>query len=402
VRKRPATLVVQPSLQNSNLFQTIGGTDTCRKLSSAFYARVDRDPVLRPLFPGTTLTCAIEAFAAFLVQFLGGPAEDTQRRWWVSLRESHLRFKVGQKERTAWMSNMTRALDDVPIADPARGALLGFFERSSAYVVNQGQMPATEHTGKPANDRLHREIAHRWNAQLRLDEIVAAVRSGDGDRARALAEGAAPQAREFAGSARLLGLMLGSGHNALFEYVREKLTGDPALARERYASRTLLHDASAHANLRMVELLLRLGADPNSEGGHGPLYSLANECRVAGGGSVVRALVQGGANVNANDGVKRCTALHMAARRGNVEVAAGLLDCGADIEARDSLGDTPLRRSVNCNKLEVAALLLSRGADRDSRGSKGLTPLTAARTSAMKQLLQARSQGRNKKGQESE
>jgi ankyrin repeat protein len=64
----------------------------------------------------------------------------------------------------------------------------------------------------------------------------------------------------------------------------------------------------------------------------------------------------------------------MAARRGNAEVAEALLDCGADIEARDSLGDTPLRRSVNCNKAEVAALLLSRGADAHSIGSKGLTP----------------------------
>jgi hemoglobin len=388
-------------MQNSNLYQAMGGTPTCRQLSSAFYARVERDPVLRPLFPGMTLTCATEEFAAFLVQFLGGPTEDTQRRWWLSLRESHLRFKLGPKERTAWMNHMTKALDDVPIAEPVRSALLDFFERSSAYVVNQGQGPAPEEKGEPPSDRLRQEIARRWNAQRRLDEIVAAVRSGDADRALALAEAAASPARDFAVSAGLLGLMLGSGHSTLLEYVREKLTREPALARERYAGRTLLHDASAQANLRMVELLLRLGADPNTEGGHGPLYCLANECGVSGGGRVVRALVQGGADVNAHDGVKRCTALHMAARRGNVEVAAGLLDCGADIEARDSLGDTPLRRSVNCNKIEVAALLLSRGADRDSRGSKGLTPLTAARTSAMKRLLQSGSQGRNNRRQES-
>ena len=35
-----------------HLYQAIGGTATCRKLSAAFYARVERDPVLRPLFPG--------------------------------------------------------------------------------------------------------------------------------------------------------------------------------------------------------------------------------------------------------------------------------------------------------------------------------------------------------------
>ena len=105
-----------------NLYQAIGGAATCRKLSASFYARVQRDPVLRPLFPGKTLKCAIEAFAAFLAQFLGGPSEDAQRRWWLSLRESHLRFKIGQKERDAWMKNMTQALDDVPIEESARSA----------------------------------------------------------------------------------------------------------------------------------------------------------------------------------------------------------------------------------------------------------------------------------------
>jgi truncated hemoglobin YjbI len=395
--KRP-TPAAQTGASAPNLFQAVGGTDVCRQLSAAFYARVARDPLLRPLFPGKTLTCAIEALAAFLVQFLGGPPEDTQRRWWLSLRESHLRFKVGQKERDAWMKNMIEALDDVPIGEPARGALIAFFEQSSAYVVNQGPVPpAGENGSGPPSDPLRQEVAQRWNAQRRLDEIVTAVRSGDADRAIALAEGRALPACGFTVPTALLGLMLGSGHSALLDYVREKLTSDPARAHERYAGRSLLHDASAQANLSMVELLLRLGADPNGAGGHGPLYAVANECSVSGGGRVVRALVQGGARVDAQDNVKRCTALHMAARRGNVEVAEALLGCGADIEARDSLGETPLRRSVNCNKIEVAALLLSRGADPNSRGSKGLTPLTAARTSDMKRLLQSRSRGGNNK-----
>jgi ankyrin repeat protein len=139
----------------------------------------------------------------------------------------------------------------------------------------------------------------------------------------------------------------------------------------------------------MVELLLRLGADPNAHdgGSHTPLYCLANKYGGSDGGDVVRALAHSGANVNANDGVKHCTALHMAARRGNLEIAKALLDCRADIDARDSLGDTPLRRSVNCDKIRVASLLLQRGADVRSIGNKGLTPLQAARTRGMKQLL---------------
>jgi hemoglobin len=381
-----------------NLYQTIGGTVTCRKLSAAFYARVERDPVLRPLFPGKTFKCAIEEFAAFLAQFLGGAAEDAQRRWWLSLRESHLRFNIGHKERDAWMKNMIQALDDVQIDEPVRGALLGFFEQSSAYVVNVGEAPAgADDRGALSGDSVHHEISQRWSAQRTLDEAVAAVHHGDADRSIALAESSTLQTY-FQGNrsvfAAFLASMIGSGDNTLLDYVRRQLVADPALALQRYSSRTLLHGAAAAGNLSMVELLLHLGAVPNvmDGGGHTPLYCVANECQVRDGASVVRVLVHAGANVNACDGVKHCTALHMAARRGNVEVAEALLDCGADIEARDSLSETPLRRAVNCNKTGVAALLVSRGADLHSWGSKRLTPLSAARTGAMREILQSRGQ----------
>jgi truncated hemoglobin YjbI len=364
-------------MADKDLYQAMGGTAACRKLSVAFYALVKQDPLLRPFFPGKTLTCAIEEFAAFLTQFLGGPSEDSQRRWWLSVRESHLRFKIGRMERDAWMKNMVKALDEAQIEEPARKTLREFFERSSAYVVNQG--PAL-----PVAEGTRDEIARRWDAQLRLDETVAAIRSGDAERAIALAETC-----ERTVLTGVLALMIGSGHSVLLDHVQERLTRDPALIRERYAGRTLLHTAAAQGSLTIVELLLHLGADPNAAdgGGHTPLYSVGNECKVSGCGKVVHALVRAGANVDARDGVKHCTALHMAARRGNVDVARALLDCGADIEARDTLGETPLRRSVNCDKTEVAALLLSRGADRHSIGSKGLTPLLAARTTAMKRLL---------------
>jgi hemoglobin len=356
-------------MDSVDLYQKVGGRGGCRRLSEAFYARVKRDAVLRPLFPGKSMRCAVEAFAAFLAQFLGGPAEDAQARWWLSLRESHLRFKIGPQERQAWMTNMIEALKDVPIDQPVRLALRDLFDRASAYIVNSGQAlrePAARKN--PSGDRIRREIAQRWAEQCALD-VVTAIRVAGAGPALELMQNPALKyrfARDRAVFAHVLGLMMGCGSDAVMEYAERELLADPTLVniRHRYG-RTLLHDASAHGNLRMVEFLLRLGADPNAEtpGGHTPLYCVANECQVTGGGHVVRALIRAGALVNAPGGAKRCTALHMAARRGNTDVGKALLDSGADINARDTAGDTPLQRAKNCRKADIALLLASRGAD---------------------------------------
>jgi len=373
------------------LYDALGGSAGCHKLSEMFYARVARDPILSTLFPGH-LKCTIDAFAAFLVQFLGGPSEYSERRWWLSLHESHLRFKIGRQERNAWMKRMSATLDDLPIEEPLRSALGSFFQQSSAFLINDSKAHVEVPDKMPA-DRLHQEIATRWNAQRAIEETVAVIRKGDADGAIALMESPALRdhcARDRAALVSLLAIMNGSKHPLLMEYVRRRLTNDPPLARQRYHyGRTLLHEAAGDGSLPTVQLLLQLGADPNAtdQGGHTPLYSAGNGCGPAGGGDVVRALAQAGANVNTQSGVKRCTALHMAARRGNVAVAEALLEYGANIEARDSLGETPLRRAVNCGKIEAAALLLAHGADVRSKDSKGKSVREAARTDAMKRVL---------------
>lgn len=326
------------------LFRQIGGTRTCRKLSEAFYARVARDPLLRPLFPGQSFHCAIEEFAAFLVQFLGGPDKDSQRRWWLSLQESHQRFQIDGRHRDAWMRHMGGALGEVGIEEPARSALRNFFEHTSAYVID----------GQPDAPRMSAELARRWQRQRTMDDAVAAIRGGDANRAIRLAG--------MCGRAvlpGLLGLMIGTGDGALLHYVHQQLAGDPALAHEHYAGRTLLHSAAGAGSLSTVELLLRLGAHPDTPDGgkHTPLYCVGNECAGAESADVVRALVRAGAQVDAHDGITGATALHMADRRGNAVVAKALLDCGADIHALDRRGDTPLQRAINCKKAHVAELL---------------------------------------------
>ena len=317
------------------------------KLAEALYARISGDATLRPLFPGKSHRCAIEAFTAFLIQLFDGPPEQTQKRWYVSLLESHARFRIDEPRRAAWRQCMALALQDANIPEPLHNRLEALFLHSSAYLVNTGPAPETELLTDP-------EMAARWARQLTLDQAVAAIRSRDARSAVGLTD-------QLGAPVSLLALMVRSRHPDLRQYVKAKITDQPTLLHAAAADRTLLQEASAQGDFELVEFLLGLGADANQQGNRPPLYCLANEYE-GSGGPVVRLLVGHGAAVNRADNVKRCTALHMAARRGNVEIAAALLDCGADIDARDSQGDTPLRRAINCRKPEVAALLVKRGA----------------------------------------
>lgn len=368
-----------------SLYQSIGGAVGCRALATAFYGHVARDPVLRPLFP-TTFTCAIEEFSAFLVQFLGGEAEHTQRRWWLSLSESHKRFALGQAERDAWLKAMATTLgDDTIVADAGvRAELLRFFTHAANHMVNTG--PA-----KPSAIRLDGELAGLWDAQRELDEAVALIRAGDAE-ALALMNGESLRAHFVRSpSVHASVLALAASTNALRAWALKQLEQQPSLARERYNNwRTLLHDAAATGDIELVERLLDLGMGDTSgeDKDRSPLYCVANECWAPTGPAIVHALLQhGSTDVNAIHGVKHCTALHMAARRGNVDVIQALLDGGADIEARDSARETPLRRAVNCSKVDAAKVLLARGANPRSIGSRGLTPQTAARGDAMKAVF---------------
>ena len=108
------------------LFALLGGREGCVQLATRFYAEVERDPVLRPLF-GKKFLEPTRHLAAYLTQLAGGPPEHSRDRWSLSLREAHRRFAIGPTERDAWLAAMARVLDETAVPEPARGALLTFF-----------------------------------------------------------------------------------------------------------------------------------------------------------------------------------------------------------------------------------------------------------------------------------
>jgi ankyrin repeat protein len=104
-------------------------------------------------------------------------------------------------------------------------------------------------------------------------------------------------------------------------------------------------------------------------------------------GDVARVLLEAGATVDVATGPTRGTALHQAARRGHDSVAQALLDHGASIDARDAKGQTALRRAVNCRQVHIVRLLVQYGADPNAADRRGVTPLSVARNAEIKQIL---------------
>ena len=88
-------------------------------------------------------------------------------------------------------------------------------------------------------------------------------------------------------------------------------------------------------------------------------------------------LLDGGADIEAIDNYG-CTPLIIAAKDRNLDVCLALLDRGADIEAKDNRGNTPLIVAAKKRNIDVCLVLLDRGADIEAKDNNGNTPLIVA------------------------
>ena len=128
---------------------------------------------------------------------------------------------------------------------------------------------------------------------------------------------------------------------------------------------TALHTASDRNHLKVVQSLLRHGADVNAPGlwGRTPLLFATEKGHL----EVVRWLLEHGAEVNAEDEDDNRTSLHLAALNGRFEIGRVLFKHNANTTARDKYGRTPLHLACSGGHVEMVRCLLNHGANPGAR-----------------------------------
>ena len=201
--------------------------------------------------------------------------------------------------------------------------------------------------------------------------------AGDAAKVRLLlGKGANPNARSKLGRTPLLIAAAYDGATEAARLLMEK--GADVNARD-VSGMTVLEQAAGSNHVELARLLLAKGAaaDTVDAGGFTPLINAAgNGDRNA---AMVKLLIEHGAPVNAKTGdtveivkngpiaLGHLTALQIAAGQANLEAVEALIKAGADVNAKDVRGATPLMFAVATDHAnpKVIELLLAKGAARE-------------------------------------
>ena len=137
-----------------------------------------------------------------------------------------------------------------------------------------------------------------------------------------------------------------------------------------------LYNAAEAGQTSVVKELLNLSVSPDAK--KSDITAMAAASR-RGHKQIIRLLLRKEVSVSYDDGLPSDSIpLHQAIRNGHVEIAALLLDFGANVQTRDMLGRTALFEALSAPDIRGAVLLLMNGIDISCCDSMGNTILHEA------------------------
>jgi ankyrin repeat protein len=154
-------------------------------------------------------------------------------------------------------------------------------------------------------------------------------------------------------------------------YSKDQITPLPAVDRN---GNTELHNASHDGKLKVVNDLIKMGADINTKN-HLDMTAL-EFASYKGHLEIVKVLVANDANVN-NINALGFTAFMLSAQNGHLDICRMLIKAGAKVDVHDR-GTTPLHLASIHGNTETVNLLIDEGANINARNHKGITALQLA------------------------
>ena len=123
-------------IEIATLYERVGGYKFFVELVERFYQSVEADLSLRRLYP-EDLEPGKAHLAAFLAQYWGGPLRYSLERGHPRLRQRHMQFPIGQKERDAWVTHMVSALDSMEILVDEATLMEDYFKSAATFMINR-------------------------------------------------------------------------------------------------------------------------------------------------------------------------------------------------------------------------------------------------------------------------
>jgi len=121
---------------DQTFYDAVGGAQFFTKLVDGFYEGVEKDPVLRPMYPEGDLADARRHLAMFFEQYWGGPKTYQEVRGHPRLRMRHAEFVIDSDARDRWVTHMKTSLDGMEIEPQLRDELWAYLVSAAEFLIN--------------------------------------------------------------------------------------------------------------------------------------------------------------------------------------------------------------------------------------------------------------------------